>query len=227
MAKLPASVAAFLAGKRFAVAVVLALACCGDATARASSDGLPSPGNSTIPRDILLVGRGPVAPDTASGGFEIVVRDLANNPIGYATVILDFATAEDFRFASDQMDPALHVRCDQHTIYRIADAAGVARFTIVGGGRYPPHFPGSTNVVGIAIDGAPFATTRCRSFDMNGADGVTLLDFQIWVGDFFGDLHPTRSDFNADGKVTLLDVSLWARAFFDGASTYSAPAYCP
>lgn len=213
--------------RRALVAAVLALACCGPATARASSGGLPSAGNSTIPRDILLVGRGPVAPDTVTGGFEIVVRDLANNPIGYATVILDFATAGDFRFASDQMDPAVHVRCDQHTMYRIADAAGVARFTIVGGGQNPPRLPGSANVVGISIDGSPLATTRCRSFDMNGTDGVTLIDFQIWGRDFFGDLHPTRSDFNADGKVTLLDASLWGRAFFEGASTYSAPAYCP
>lgn len=208
-------------------AALVALACLGGSLAQAGSDGVPSWPNSTVPDGIFLVGLGPAGPDSATGHFEIVVRDWVNQPVGYVTVILEFAGAGDYLIATDQMDPRLHVRCDHRTVYTVSDGAGVARFTIVGAARYPPPFPGSNNVVGVSIDGSSFGSTRCRSFDLNGTGGVSLPDVSVWGSDFFGDLHPTRSDFDSDGRVTLLDLARWVKAYLEGASFNSAPAYCP
>lgn len=210
-----------------ATVVLCALAVLAPAGAGAGPIGIPSAPNCTFPRIVPLVGHQGALADSATGHFEIVVRDLANIPLGWVTVILELTDAAEFRIASDQLDPRLHVLCASRTVYTFADRDGVARFTLVGGGRYPPGPAVKNRALRVSIDGAPLATLPVCALDMNGSGGVALNDLQLWSADFFGSLHPTRADFDGDGLVGLRDLSLWAAVFFEGRSVQSADAYCP
>ena len=69
------------------------LTACGMLLAAAAMAGVPSAANSTTPGAVLLVGRNVAGPDTTDGVFQVVVRDLANNPINASAVVVDFAAA--------------------------------------------------------------------------------------------------------------------------------------
>ena len=62
--------------------------------ASAAMAGVPSETNSTKPACISLVGSVAGVPD-AAGTFTVIVRDLANNPLNGASVVIDLANAGD------------------------------------------------------------------------------------------------------------------------------------
>lgn len=74
--------------------------------ASAAAQGVPSPANSTLPPMIALVGSTNGVP-AALGAFEVVVRDLANNPVPGAAVIVDLSLAYDLHFCVDPLDPGV------------------------------------------------------------------------------------------------------------------------
>ena len=53
------------------------------------AQGVPSPANSTAPQTIALVGATAGVPAQGPGAFEVVIRDLANNPLPGVTVTVD------------------------------------------------------------------------------------------------------------------------------------------
>ena len=227
MAKPPASVAAFLSGQRFGVAAVLALAGLAAGADSASAKQYPDPWQSEFPSRIALVGFGASGADSAYGHFEVLLRDRWGQPVPFVTVICELEAGSDFRIASDQQDPRLHVVCPHQTVYSVSGGDGIASFTIIGGGRSPLPPPGAANRILFSLDGVPWGSAPCFAFDLNGTSGVSLADVSLWAADFFGGLGAARMDFDADGRVSLTDLSLLAAVFFGAGSAQSAATYCP
>src|SRR5512145_811103 len=110
------------------IALVLALGVPAEALA------IGSPANSTVPSHVLLVGLAQGVPDTASGAFLIVIRDLSNNPIPGAGVEFRLLNCPGARVAVDQRQTGITSRCDTHGILATTDINGSVRMAAVGGG---------------------------------------------------------------------------------------------
>jgi hypothetical protein len=213
--------------------LALAGLACVMAAPLAARAGVPSPENCTWPTHVVLVGHGPAGvagADSTFGQLVMVVRDVGRNPVPNAHVVLEFTDYAEFRIASDQLDPRLAVDCASRSITTLTDGYGVARITVIGGGRSPAGPARENQAASIRIADMPYYGSRplpCSALDMNGVSGVDGADLSRWGADLFTGLDPTRADFDADGRVTGLDLSLWSIAFFSGGSAYSASDYCP
>ena len=192
--------------------------------ARSAFAGPPSPGNSTIPYHVLLVGLGPAGPDSAIGQAAVAYRDLANHPIPGAVVTLDFSACNDLVLASDQLDPRLFTNCAANTVSAVTDANGVARFTIMGSGiAAPAHLPQALHVY---ANGEWLGGVAVGVLERDGSAGLTLADLAYWAADYFGGA-PERADLDGLSGVDLNDLSIWAHAYFSGSNAYTAGPYCP
>src|SRR5262245_11313035 len=80
----------------------------------------PIPPNSTTPSCISLVGSNGGVP-AAVGTFTVVVRDLANNPVANAAVVIDLGPCVDLHVCADQLDPAATVNCKTVRKFTAAD----------------------------------------------------------------------------------------------------------
>ncbi|NBP86433.1 MAG: hypothetical protein EBU54_15105, partial [Mycobacteriaceae bacterium] len=69
----------------------------------------------------------------AAGAISITVRDLANNPLNGASVVIDLSGCTDLAICSDQLDAGALVNCAAKTTRKFTDAAGVVSFTVLGG----------------------------------------------------------------------------------------------
>src|SRR5262249_40088438 len=101
--------------------------------ASAAMAGIPSPGNSTLPTCITLVGSLAGVPDNAAGGFTVVLRDLANNPLNGASVVIDISGCTDLSICDDQLDAGALVNCGAKTTRKFTNGAGSVSFTVLGG----------------------------------------------------------------------------------------------
>lgn len=89
-------------------------------SAPVQAQGVPSPANSTVPSLIALVGHtGGVA--SAYGAFDVIVRDLANNPVAGASVVVDPGLCPDLHLCADPNDPGTTVDCAGSRAGRITD----------------------------------------------------------------------------------------------------------
>jgi hypothetical protein len=206
-----------------------AMTACGLAVAATAFAGVPSPGNSTIPGRINLVGTdvGGV-PDAAASGatVTVTVRDLANNPIANSTVVLDFANCTvDTRFGDVQPFAGLTTNCGAKTVRAFTDVAGQATFVVVGGGFGTPaaHAVGCGRVF---ADGVQLGTLNVGFYDMNGVAGVGGADLALWASDFGGG-GTDRTDYDNSGATGGADLAIWATVFGVGGSNTSAATYCP
>src|SRR6185436_19408633 len=100
--------------------------------ASAAMAGVPSAANSTTPACITLVGSLAGSPDAAAGQFTVIVRDLANNPLVGATVVIDISNAIDMAICSDQHDPSAVVDCAGGRVSKLTASDGSVTFTILG-----------------------------------------------------------------------------------------------
>src|SRR5262252_1224345 len=82
--------------------------------ASAAMAGVPSAANSTTPACISLVGSLSGVPDGA-GQFTVTVRDLANNPLNGASVVIDLSGCADLNICNDQLDANALVNCGAKT----------------------------------------------------------------------------------------------------------------
>src|SRR5262249_966753 len=98
--------------------------------------GVPSAGNSTVPGCIKLVGSKTGGPAPA-GTFSVVVRDLANNPLNGASVVVDLSNCPDLRICNDQLDAGALVNCAAKTTRKFTDVTGTVTFTVLGGSKGP------------------------------------------------------------------------------------------
>jgi len=200
--------------------------------------GVPSPGNSDIPTRINLVGSdaGTSLADSIPlfAKVQVTVRDLANAPIANSSVVFDFsALVSDTRIGGDPLNPGsvqlyqgLMDNCGTYGTSALTNAAGVATFVIIGGGKSPVGAAHAAGTGDVYADGVYLGSLNVGSYDLNGQDGVTLADLSLWSADYFG-AGPDRANYDQIGGVDLLDLSVWGAVYFGGKSNLSATSYCP
>lgn len=214
-------------------------AAAGMLVAAAAMAGVPSPGNSTTPTYIDLIGYSPAGKDTTGGGFggtiAITVRDLANNPINASSVVLDFANCPDIRFCSDQQNANYTVNCGARTVRAFTNAAGQVRFSIIGGSTSVGGGPGpGLGCARVFADGVQLGTMTATAPDLDGANGLGANDLSQWIADFgiAGNPLRGRSDYDHSGGIGANDLSQWIGRFGSVLSTTSCTVgagvtYCP
>jgi hypothetical protein len=180
--------------------------------------------NSTAPGCISLVGwnNGVASP---RGTFEVVVRDLANNPVVGAEVRVDLSNVPDVRLCAQQLASGVVVDCPTAGALGTTDANGRVVFTLMGGGK------GMSNTLlnggRIFANGVLIASPTVSAYDLDGHDGVGSNDLSYWLTDF-GNFQPFgRSDYDCSGGVGANDLSLWLSEFGSGASSLPCAAICP
>jgi len=203
----------------FAVAALLSLA-------SAALANVPSAANSSAPDCIQLVGSGGGVPD-GHGTLTIVVRDLANNPINSASVVIDLSLCPDLAICNDQLDPNALVNCGAKTTRKFTDVTGTVSFTVLG------HSNGAGNAQELHGFGRIFANgTQLRAptvsaFDLDGLSGVGAGDLSAWLGDFASGQPYGRADYDCTGSTGAGDLSVWLGVFGAGQSTSSCGVSCP
>ena len=196
--------------------------------ASAAMAGVPSPGNSTSPPCISLVGSLAGTPDLV-GQFTVTVRDLANNPLNGASVVVDFSAASDIRICSNQLDAGALVNCAAKTTRKFTNLAGQVTFIVLGGSTGSGN---ATTLLGgarIYANGTLIASPTASVFDLDGSNGVGINDLSVWLTDFGTIGNPAfgRSDFDCSGTVGINDLSVWLTEFGLGSSAASCAVSCP
>ncbi len=171
--------------------------------------GIPSPINSTVPPCFFACPAGDLA-------FQIVVRDIGNNPIAGSTVVLDFADCPGFVVCPANgselyiWDPATR------WLRWFTDASGTVRFAIRGGGTC------AAGQVRVLADGVRMAMRSLASPDQDGSllvDGADALH----VNSLLGSADPT-ADLDCDGTVTNTDLSILTNQHGGHSCTNVVPA---
>lgn len=196
--------------------------------ASAAMAGVPSPGNSTVPPCISLVGSLAGTPD-AVGSFSVTVRDLANNPLNGASVVVDLSGCTDIAICNDQLDAGALVNCAAKTTRKFTDIAGQVSFIVLGGSNGSGN---ATTLLGgakIYANGTLIGSPTAAAFDLDGSSGVGINDLSVWLTDFgtFGNPAFGRSDFDCSGSVGINDLSVWLTEFGNGTSAASCAVACP
>ncbi len=202
--------------------------------------GVPSPADSSIPCGFLFVGKISATADPL-GAFEIVVRDLAQNPIPGAEISIVFdgcLRAGDLRVAGVQPDPTASVVCGGGAVMVRARGGGDGAFrsSLVGGGSGnasggfsgPPDctFLRSGGCATVYGDGVNLGMVAVARLDADGANGLGPPDISCWLTDSFASDYLARSDFDFSGATSAPDLSILLRAIFAEGSRSSATTYC-
>jgi hypothetical protein len=208
------------------------LGCAGVLAASSAMASVPSPADSDVPCGLNLVGTAGGVADSR-GQFTIVVRDLAHNPIGGSSVVIDFnACAADIRVCSVQPVAGVTADCSGAVgqISAVTDGTGSVVLRIVGGARnLAAHTPGAGfKCATVYADGVNLGNINVGAYDENGGGGVNPADISLWLPDSF-DFPATyrgRSDFNCSNTINPTDLALLLGASLGAASTASCGAYC-
>ena len=162
----------------------------------AARAGVPSAANSTVPTCLVAC---PLGDDT----IRVVVRDIANNVLPGASVVLDFANCPDaFICTTPGMFPDPYtVNLPARTIRMFTDALGVAAFPLRVGGLCDPA------TVLVLANGTLLAERGLASPDQTG-NGMVLFaildtDYDVFLTKV-GTNDPT-ADFDCDGDVDADD----------------------
>jgi hypothetical protein len=195
--------------------------------ASAAMAGVPSAANSTTPACITLVGSLAGVPDAAAGQFTVIVRDLANNPLNGASVVIDLSNCLDLAICNDQLDAAATVNCGAKTTRKFTDALGSVTFTVLGGSNGAGN--ASTLLSGgrIFANGTLIQSPSVAAYDLDGANGVGAADLSAWLTDFGSGNSYGRSDYDCNGTVGAGDLSFWLTEFGAGTSAASCAVSCP
>jgi len=164
-------------------------------------------------------------PDAATGRFTVVVRDLAANPVPYATVQVDFSSCPDVVICADQLDPEVTVY-GNGSLSKHAGSDGSVTLTILGRGTgAPPQCLASDCAIygGGFLIGRPLVST----YDLDGSGGVGAGDLSVWLSDFGSGMYWSRSDYDGSGTVGAGDLSEWLAVFGAGTSAESCAAVRP
>ena len=198
--------------------------------ASAAMAGVPSEGNSTKPGYIQLGGSIPSftagTPDPV-GLFIVVVRDLANNPLNGASVVIDFSNCDDVIICEDQFDVDALVNCAAKTVRKFTDITGSVQFNIIGGSTGAGAASSFLNHGRIYANGTLIGSPSVAVYDLDNASGVGANDLSAWFTDFGTGNSYGRSDYDGSGSVGANDLSLWFTVFGSGASSSSCASSCP
>ena len=193
--------------------------------ASAAIAGVPSAANSTVPACISLVGNAAGVPD-AAGTFTVIVRDLANNPLSGASVVVDLSGCSELAICEDQLDVDALVTCGAKTTRKFTDGLGSVTFTVLGGGN---GLPAATLLGGgkIFANGTLIGSPTVSAYDLNGSAGIGAADLSAWLGDLASTINYGRSDYNCNGSLGAADLSAWLTVLAGGGSTASCVTACP
>jgi hypothetical protein len=203
------------------------LTAAGMLVASAAMAAVPSAANSTTPACISLVGSIGGAPDNAAGQFSIIVRDLANNPLNGASVVVDLSGCLDLAICNDQLDPNALVNCGAKTTRKFTDATGTVTFTVLGGSNGGGNASTLLDGGKIFANGVLIKNPTVSAFDLDGTGGVGANDLSAWLGDFGTAQNFGRSDYDCSGNLGANDLSFWLGVFGSGTMTASCGASCP
>lgn len=179
----------------------------------------PCCSNSTIPTCLSFLGHDAAGVPDPLSIATVIVRDLANNPVPGALVVLDLSECPDLRLCADPHDPDLTVDCARRTIRRQADAAGVAQFRLMGWSIATPGTPGSPYHSALVFaDGVLLGRPNVSIYDLD-RNGMGGGDLAAWLTDFFSATNPARGDYDCTGSLGGSDVSTWLAAYFANGST--------
>ncbi|HEY6194202.1 MAG TPA: hypothetical protein VI504_04100 [Candidatus Eisenbacteria bacterium] len=189
--------------------------------------GVPSPGNSTVPSCIKLVGSKVGVPDP-HGTFSIIVRDLANNPLNGASVVVDLSNCPDLRLCGDQLDAGATVNCPAKTTRKFTDVTGTVTFTVLGSSKAGVAANELQNAGRVFANGTLIKSPTVSAFDLDGGSGVGINDLSVWLVDFGTPTNPPfgRSDFDCSGGVGINDLSQWLQEFGFSTSIASCSINC-
>src|SRR5580765_3777542 len=187
--------------------------------ASAAMAGVPSPGNSVTPPCIHLVRSASGVADP-NGSFSVTVRDLANNPLNGASVVVDLSGCTDLTLCSDQRDAGATVNCAAKTTRKFTNLAGQVSFIVLGGSNGSGN--ATTLLAGAKIyaNGTLIGSPTAAAFDLDGASGVGINDLSCWLTDFGTIGNPAfgRSDYDCSGSVGINDLSVWLTEFGNATS---------
>lgn len=195
--------------------------------ASAAMAGVPSPGNSTTPGCVTLVGNLAGVPDAAAGQFTVIVRDLANNPLNGASVVIDFSNCSDIAICDNQLDVNALVNCAAKTVRKFTDITGTVQFTCLGGSNGAGNAVTLLNGGRIYANGVLIASPTVAAYDLDGGSGVGANDLAALLTDFGTGNPYGRSDFDCSGAVGANDLSFWLTEFGTGLSGASCAVACP
>jgi hypothetical protein len=198
------------------------LTAAGCLVASVAAAGVPSAANSTVPGGIRLVGSKAGVPDP-HGTFSIVVRDLANNPLNGASVVIDLSGCGDLNLCSEQLDAGATVTCPAKTTRKFTDISGTVTFTVLGSSHgLASELQGAGRIY---ANGTLIGSPTVAAFDLDGASGVGINDLSRWLIDFGTSGNPPfgRSDLDLGGTVGINDLSRWLQEFGFGTSLTSCP----
>ncbi len=185
----------------------------------------PSPGNSNVPRWIMVVGTGNVSgtclPD-ASGAFTATVRDFTNAPEVGVDVEVDFQSCSDVKLCQAVV-AGERVDCANNSFRAQTNAMGQVTMTILGAGTNSGQFvppaiaPGAgSGCVRISCEGVVLGFATAVVYDQNGAlpgsgnNGVNGSDLAIAKNDVgastLGAPYRGRSDYDQDGTLNGADL---------------------
>jgi hypothetical protein len=186
--------------------------------------GVPSPPNCVVDRVIIGSWNGISAPSSnvqcgaPSPGFEVIVRDVVNAPVGGAVVTLRFLGSAARPHAVQNV--VTLVNCPAGAISRRCDATGYVRFDA----RVAGYDLGN-NVI-VEADGVILAGVPVISPDYDGNGAMTLNDFVIFSADFLNPVPQPRSDFNFCITSTLPDYVWFSGQYLAGVNQPPA-LLCP
>jgi hypothetical protein len=211
----------------FPSAALLSLAC---VTATTAAAAVMSPGQNNItPPCISLVGtRGGVS-HHAMVSFQVIVRDLADNPKLGSHVVVDLSGCPDLHLCADQLDPAVDIDCPNKRVGKFTDATGTARFTLLGGSNGSGHAVELTGGGKICENCTLIGVPTVSSDDLDGANGVGINDLPVWRADFGAPGSPSfgRSEYACGGNVGINDLAVRLTAFGSGAQVQSCGETSP
>lgn len=203
-----------------ALALLLAIA-----TTPAFADQPPLT-NCSIPTLVPVVGRSGTTPDSTTGSIEVIVRELASNPIAGSDVRLEFSVTTEVRLAATPLDPALSSDCGGRVLSKRTDAAGRVRFVVLGAGRGSAGLPGPVTVV-VRADGVVLGSVPVVTYDLDGENGTGANDLSVWLSDVGSLQYYGRGDYDGSGDLGGNDLSLWLGVSGSLRSSESAAPWCP
>jgi hypothetical protein len=188
-------------------------------SARAQIVDPPSPANSTIPKLVSVMGRNSSGVADPISQFTVTYRDLANNPVAGALIVVDFGACAELRLCSESHDPNVVVDCASRTVRQVTDANGVAIFRVAGWSVAAPGTPGTGYNAGrIYADGVLLGSPTVAIYDLD-MHGLGASDLSALLSDLFSGNNAARGDYDASGQLGASDLSTWLRAYFAGGST--------
>lgn len=189
----------------------LALACAAP-VARADD---PGPLPWTVPHLIPVTGHDGVGHPDPAGEVTIVIRDLANNPVPGAQVVLDFSGCNELRLCADAHEAGVTVNCAAKTVSAFTNANGLVRLHVIGTSVAAPGGPGAgMSCARIYANGILGSLATVAIYDLSGGNGLTPADLSAWMDDFFSGSYVGRADYDDSGIVGPGDLSKWLEVFF-------------